>query len=52
MSGASHVSPEGARRSRDHRGWSARAVFVSGEERSEAQALKHVGPIEAIRLQH
>jgi hypothetical protein len=39
MSGACDVSPEGARRSRDRRGWSACAVFVSGDERSEALAF-------------
>jgi hypothetical protein len=43
MSGACDVSPKGARRSRDHRGWSAGVATVSGDERSEALAFtRHV----------
>ncbi|MCH2212841.1 MAG: hypothetical protein MK110_16175 [Fuerstiella sp.] len=43
MSGACDVSPEGARRSRDRRGWSVRVATVSGDERSEALAFDFVG---------
>jgi hypothetical protein len=38
MSGACDASPEGARRSRDHRGWSAGVATVSGDEHSETLA--------------
>jgi hypothetical protein len=43
MSGACNASPKGARRSRDHRGWSAGVATVSGDERSEALAFDFVG---------
>jgi hypothetical protein len=47
MSGACHAGPKGARRSRDHRGWSAGVARVSGLVAARRETL----PALEIRLQ-